>query len=681
MNSETKRTTTIRAKLIISFLIPIAFILLLGVVSFNLAAKGIRSSFEDSTKQTIHMTSRYLQLGLQTIDGISSQYVSDSKIQKYIVGYYLDDKIKNTEIYNSIKSELIKKVKTDNFFSQIYIITDKAKVISSLDKEIGNIGEGFYETELGKEINKKRSAIHWVGENEYLKDKLGVETDEYALQLIRNFPNTNAFLVINMDKKIVMDILKSIELDESGILVLVTKDGKEVISEDLDKGSGPIFTDQPFYQKISTSDKMTDAYYVKYKNEEQLFMYSKLGDTGAVICALIPRSTITSQADGIWWITFIIVIIACIAAVITAFMISGGIDKTIKYIISRLKKASRGDLTVEFTTTRNDEFLILVDEINSTFSNIKGLIGQVINLSEDASMESDVVTKTSELFVKTTGDITVAMKEIEQGVMQQAREAEKCLTQMDYLSEKIVLMSNSTTEINKLVQETKDSVNEGILITNRLNDQTKSTISISSDIVGEIQLLAEKSMRINSIINIINNISNQTNLLSLNASIEAARAGEAGKGFAIVAGEIRNLSDQIKRQIQDIKNIIKNIQDSTNHLTDSAKKTGEVMELQDAAVKDTTRSYDIINNNVDNLMVYFQHIKNSVGDINTAKISTLEAVENISSVLEEVAASTDNVCQSAGNQMDSVEHLHQSSSSLNDKANKLFQETQRFIVS
>jgi methyl-accepting chemotaxis protein len=48
-----RHLSTIRAKLILSFLIPISFIIMLGFVSFNRAAEGMRSSYENSTEQTI----------------------------------------------------------------------------------------------------------------------------------------------------------------------------------------------------------------------------------------------------------------------------------------------------------------------------------------------------------------------------------------------------------------------------------------------------------------------------------------------------------------------------------------------------------------------------------------------------------------------------------------------------
>ena len=81
--------------------------------------------------------------------------------------------------------------------------------------------------------------------------------------------------------------------------------------------------------------------------------------------------------------------------------------------------------------------------------------------------------------------------------------------------------------------------------------------------------LVEKMDAINrevsSILNILNeveSIAKQTNLLALNAAIEAARAGEAGRGFAVVADEVRNLSESTNKFSKQIRTLVHNVNSS-----------------------------------------------------------------------------------------------------------------------
>ena len=91
-------------------------------------------------------------------------------------------------------------------------------------------------------------------------------------------------------------------------------------------------------------------------------------------------------------------------------------------------------------------------------------------------------------------------------------------------------------------------------------------------LVNRLQSLDGSLKKIRAFTGEIDKISRQTNLLALNATIEAARAGAAGNGFAVVAQEVKTLSEQttratemIKKQITDINAGMSDIQNAVSN--------------------------------------------------------------------------------------------------------------------
>ncbi|MCR5684155.1 MAG: methyl-accepting chemotaxis protein [Lachnospiraceae bacterium] len=670
----------IRNKIYICFIIPIAFMALIGYASYLYSERGLDDSFSDASTQTISMAMDYLDMSNTFIQSEGMKYMVDPNIESYAVGMPRADKVEKTNYYKNQRVSMMSTQISNNFIRDIHIITKSA--YNMMTTVTADKLPGVYDEYLDslEEAGADRSNLpNWVSSHKVVDDALSIDSDGYFYSYQIQNSTRFAYIILDIDKEAVLDILRGMDFGEGSIVGVVTADGAE-LSYDCDleaECEAPVFASQDFYTQV---DEETLNATVKYNGKDYLYICKESGLNGMTMNALIPQATVTKQAQGIKLMTVVLILIAGVIATVIGTVIANGIQNNMKRISSKLDEVAGGDLTVAVSAKGHDEFQFLARSASNMIDNNKKLIFKLSDTAENLQDSARGVNDASLLLSDFSGQINRAIEEINSGVARQEAHAGECIDVTGQLSVRIGEIMEDVEAIREVINDTVQRINEGTDIVNNLAEKAEETSRLSSEVATNILDLQKDANSINEFVETINSISSQTNLLSLNASIEAARAGDAGRGFAVVAGEIRNLADNSSAATVEISNKITNIDQHSMLSVESARNAETVVNLQKEAVSDVINVFDGIRDQMTVLSEALKKISDSASLADEERKEAVDSVNRISEIISSTSESSSKVDGIASSLMGSVEDLGRTADILNGNMQGLKEEIASFRV-
>lgn len=634
-----RRIFGIRGQIVVCFIVPVFFVIFVGLFSYGRAEAGMKEKYTESTVQTLNTIVEYIDYGCEMIESEAFKYAFDSQLSQYYMGILENNASKRSETLNNAKNSIRTSAVVNPMIQGIYIVTgQKLDMLTS-----GNESQrkGFLE----EWIEAESVVSGWTDTHPYMDEELGLTPQDYILSYFCLSDGGKACVTIDIKQEQIREILKKLDLGEDGMAAFVTENGKEVWT---DSASGRLFYELPFYQAALQSGENAGASFEKIDQQSYLFLYSKSAKTGAVVCALVPEKTVVSQAVAIRSMTLLFVIAASVLALLLGFLISERIQRNMKRVVNGMGEVARGNLSVSVKVKGRDEFVAMADSMNGMVMGTGKLVRKVKNAVDQLEHSTGQVSMTAGEIGRYSENITDAITEICKGMEIQAACAGRCLEKTNGLSEDIRVVSKEVDQVEKQIDQTADRIRQGMEAIRSLNQKSELANAKTLEVENSMQALREQTGMIENFVNLIQEIAEQTNLLSLNASIEAARVGEAGRGFAVVAEEIRKLAEGSRKAAAQISQSVGQIQGQMEFSVESTRKSGEIVREQTDSVRQMLTAFVQMKNDMEQMFETLSRVAATVEHADRGREGTLEAIETISGIVQQTTASMETLGDIAG---------------------------------
>ncbi|MCL6662861.1 methyl-accepting chemotaxis protein [Paenibacillus amylolyticus] len=380
-----------------------------------------------------------------------------------------------------------------------------------------------------------------------------------------------------------------------------------------------------------------------------------------------------------WQTALVGAIVLLVAVMLFNMYTSRQIAKRIRTLKDAAGQIADGDLTGQLPEARGKDEL---DDLSRSFGimthNIRGIIQsigeaghRVDRMAQDIDRGNDTAQAIVQQVSRTTEELSIGSQKIAED-----------------LSETVMVVDKMQSTFNSNLEATSQSVIDGREVLTTVEEGNKAVAEqlrlaevnrmAMSEVEQTVRELEESAVRITTMTAYVSEIAKQTTMLSLNASIEAARAGEAGRGFAVVAGEVNKLAEQSAQSVKHIYAAVGEITTSMDKVKNSVAQSMQLFGEQEQATGQTRESFSAIRESVERISTGIHQLAEDMQHSNELSTQVQQAIENISAITEQSAASSEEITASTSEQQRSFADASIKVKSLRDISAEMHQELLRF---
>lgn len=250
------------------------------------------------------------------------------------------------------------------------------------------------------------------------------------------------------------------------------------------------------------------------------------------------------------------------------------------------------------------------------------------------------------LAVKTFDDVVRNQLD---GVVGQTESAAFDMTQRLQTIDQVVgrldnFVTRTTSESLQRIEDSEASIAQNRAMIGKMTEYIQRRIAAAETDQQRVSQVVAEARALESLVQLIRDIAAQTNLLALNAAIEAARAGEAGRGFAVVADEVRKLSQESDKAVtrinQGIQAVATTIEEQFSDAlsTQQVDKERAILKVFSEQMAELSRSYEEATENVKNVLATVQECSTELSSMFMDTLASVQFQDVTRQQLEHVGA-------------------------------------------